>query len=99
VIKIHRKRDHRNQPEKIKAGPRPRLCLIAMTTHQRINCRACAHFFITWDNKHPYGCRIMGFKGPMLPCITVLRSSGQQCLHFQPKPPKNTASPKKSIIA
>ncbi|WP_180146725.1 uracil-DNA glycosylase [Desulfoluna butyratoxydans] len=70
-----------------------------MTTLPRINCRACIHFFITWDNRHPYGCRKMGFKGPMLPSITVRKSSGQPCLHFQAKTPDKRKPSKTDIIA
>jgi len=77
----------------------PTPSVIAMTTHPRINCKACCHFFITWDNRHPYGCRKMGFKGPMLPSVTVLKSSGQPCLHFQPKAPKIQNASKTDIIA
>jgi hypothetical protein len=24
---------------------------------QQVDCNACAHFFITWDKRFPYGCK------------------------------------------
>ncbi len=50
-------------------------------------CLACRHFFITHHQSYPYGCRVLGFKSPALPCLAVRRSSGQDCLYFQAKAP------------
>lgn len=53
---------------------------------QAVNCRNCAHFYITWDQRHPYGCKMMGFKTRRLPCMLVKDSSGMDCQAFKQKP-------------
>ena len=50
---------------------------------QPVNCRHCIHYYITWEPQHPYGCKAMGFKGKVLPSITVFRSTGKQCMLFK----------------
>ena len=52
------------------------------------NCNQCRHFFITYEPKHPYGCRAMGFKAPKIPAEVVLINSGMPCLRFAAKLPK-----------
>ncbi|TCK62511.1 uracil-DNA glycosylase [Seleniivibrio woodruffii] len=52
---------------------------------ERINCRKCVHFYITWEKTHPYGCRAMGFKTDVLPSVRVYQSSGVHCLRFVEK--------------
>lgn len=54
--------------------------------NQRPNCHACAHYYVTWEKNHPYGCRAYGFKSPQIPAMVVYRSSSQECSLFQPKP-------------
>lgn len=49
------------------------------------SCLACRHFFITHRLPQAYGCRVLGFKSPVLPCVAVRRSSGRDCLYFQDK--------------
>lgn len=44
-----------------------------------INCFFCAHFFITYEVKHPYGCRVMGFKSARMPAVDVYNNSGMDC--------------------
>lgn len=56
----------------------------------KINCRKCSHYYITWDTNHPYGCKVMGFKGRQLPSIAVLNSTGHHCLLFKDKHIKQT---------
>ena len=51
----------------------------------KINCRECKHYFITFDVSAPYGCRIFGFKGKVMPSILVYQSSGIMCSAFLPK--------------
>jgi len=50
-----------------------------------IECRKCKHFFITWDPKNPYGCRIFGMKTKQMPSVEVFATSGKECLKFQKK--------------
>ncbi|MBU1108696.1 MAG: uracil-DNA glycosylase [Candidatus Riflebacteria bacterium] len=50
-----------------------------------MNCRECAHFFITWEGSTPYGCRSHGFKSAQIPSMVVFSSSGEHCLLFKRK--------------
>ena len=52
---------------------------------RNISCNSCRHFYITWDNKRPYGCRAMGFISAKLPCTAVLEIEGRDCLSFERK--------------
>jgi|HigsolmetaAR203D_1030402.scaffolds.fasta_scaffold00446_2 hypothetical protein len=52
----------------------------------RINCYRCKHFFVTWDERFPRGCRFFNFKTRELPSVTVQRASGMPCLEFSEKP-------------
>ncbi|MDR3162362.1 MAG: uracil-DNA glycosylase [Helicobacteraceae bacterium] len=54
---------------------------------QTIDCRKCAHFFVTWQPNFPYGCRFFGFKGRTMPSQTVFLSSGTRCDQFAPQEP------------
>ena len=51
----------------------------------KIDCFQCRHFYITWDQKHPKGCKAMGFKSVEMPSVVVLRSSGVECLRYERK--------------
>ncbi|WP_322996065.1 hypothetical protein [Castellaniella sp.] len=50
-----------------------------------IACNQCAHFYITFDPRLPYGCRSMGFKSYRLPEHDVRAATGHACLSFTPK--------------
>jgi hypothetical protein len=52
---------------------------------EKIDCFTCRHFYVTWDKKHPKGCRAMGFKSREMPSIAVFESSGMKCLRYKPK--------------
>jgi hypothetical protein len=58
---------------------------MAMT--RKVRCIQCQHYYITWDKRHPYGCKKLGFKAAIEPALVVRRASGQHCLAFEPKPP------------
>lgn len=49
---------------------------------KRVNCRQCMHYFVTWDEKFPYGCRAYEFKTITLPSVKVFQSSGLECQLF-----------------
>ena len=53
---------------------------------ERINCRRCGYYFVTWNNAQPHGCRAYGFKSLQIPSVVVKQSSGQECTFFTPKP-------------
>lgn len=51
-----------------------------------LNCRQCTHYYITHDLGLPYGCRALGFKSRIQPCLEVLAASGAQCQYFAARP-------------
>ncbi len=51
----------------------------------RVNCKSCCHYYITWDPRHPYGCRGFKIKSKENPAQLVLRNSGKQCQLFEVK--------------
>ena len=58
----------------------------AVSRPQHPDCLRCRHLVITWESGRAYACRAMGFKSAQMPWQVVLRSSGQPCLLFSPKP-------------
>jgi len=46
----------------------------------KINCFSCQHFYITYDQSFPYGCRAAGFKSRVLPSKEMYVNSGIDCL-------------------
>jgi hypothetical protein len=55
---------------------------------EKINCFNCIHFFITWDDKFPRGCRAMDFKTRKMPSVAVYDASGMPCVRFKAKQQK-----------
>jgi hypothetical protein len=54
----------------------------------RLDCHRCVHYFITWDENFPHGCRCMGFKSRRFPGEEVRQAmNGQACRLFEPKYP------------
>lgn len=50
------------------------------------NCMKCKHFYITYDQHTPRGCKIYGIKSQQLPSIIVKKANGgSDCLGFSPK--------------
>ncbi|NOZ68367.1 MAG: uracil-DNA glycosylase [Deferribacteres bacterium] len=54
-----------------------------MMKKERISCFKCVHFYVTWDERFPRGCRAMNFKSRQMPSTVVYRSSGIRCLKFK----------------
>jgi hypothetical protein len=52
---------------------------------EKIDCFRCKHFFITWDETFPRGCRALGFKSREMPFLLVHQASGMDCLKFEKK--------------
>jgi hypothetical protein len=46
-------------------------------------CRECTHYYVTWDDSFPYGCRAMGFKSRRNPQLDVLRATNTHCVTFE----------------
>jgi len=51
---------------------------------RRINCFKCRHYYVTWDEVLPRGCKAMGFKSIEMPSTVVYASSGEACRRFEP---------------
>ena len=52
---------------------------------KRIDCFKCKHFYVTWDQDFPRGCKAMGFKSKEMPADVVMQSSGMECMRFEEK--------------
>ncbi|KUJ71954.1 uracil-DNA glycosylase [Thiomicrospira sp. WB1] len=68
-------------------------------TPEPIDCFQCQHFYITWDEANPRGCKAFGFKTTQMPSAVVLESSGRPCLKFLPKKRTQKKKPKRGWIA
>ncbi len=56
---------------------------------EKVNCLKCKHYFITYDARMPYGCKLFGFKGRQLPSVSVRQSSGNNCQGYDVKDKQN----------
>ena len=52
---------------------------------ERVNCRNCKYYYITWDANMPHGCKAFGFKTRQIPSVGVYQSSGQDYQGFEEK--------------
>ena len=52
-------------------------------------CSQCRHYYITWDERFPYGCRVLAFKSKTPPAATVFSASDMACQFFLPKKKRN----------
>ena len=46
-----------------------------------VKCHGCRHFFITYKQSKPYGCKAYGFISKNLPSKVVFDSSGIKCAY------------------
>ncbi|RJR50646.1 MAG: uracil-DNA glycosylase [Desulfobacteraceae bacterium] len=56
-----------------------------MKGKSQIACLQCKHYYVTWDQAFPHGCRAMGFKSRMPPALKVKEASGMECQTFARK--------------
>ena len=56
-----------------------------MSENTRVDCFKCKHFYVTWDQNNPRGCKYFGFKTKLMPSIAVSKSSGKSCQAYTPK--------------
>ena len=54
-------------------------------TRLKIDCTQCQHYYVTWDENRPHGCRFFAFKYPYSPSLAVFESSGKPCEAFEQK--------------
>ena len=66
-----------------------------VVSDKQIDCNSCAHFFITWNKRFPFGCRAMGFMSANSPNKDVFEVEGRDCLAYKEKNlmPKDKVSP------
>lgn len=48
-------------------------------------CNRCKHFFITWNQATPYGCRLYGIMSKQRPSVIVKSAGSGECQGFSPK--------------
>ena len=56
-----------------------------VVSDKQIDCNSCAHFFITWNKRFPFGCRAMGFMSANSPNKDVFEVEGRNCLAYKEK--------------
>lgn len=49
------------------------------------SCIGCLYYYVTWDKKHPKGCKYFGFKSAQMPCQVVKNTSGESCTLYTKK--------------
>ena len=49
------------------------------------NCNDCSHFYITYKNNFPYGCRAFGIISKKTPYLEIKKISGTNCALFSKK--------------
>jgi hypothetical protein len=70
-----------------------------MNKTNQIDCFKCRHFYVTWQQNFPRGCRAFEFKTQRIPSEVILESSGSPCLKFELKTDnKNKPSAQKTLI-
>jgi hypothetical protein len=53
------------------------------------NCQKCKHFYITWDERAPRGCKLYGIKTMSYPGLIVKAyGTAADCMGFEEKPKK-----------
>ena len=57
----------------------------AVASDRHADCNSCAHFFITWNKRFPFGCRAMGFMTSNSPSKDVFEVEGRDCLAYKNK--------------
>ncbi len=53
---------------------------------KKLDCHGCKHYYVTWDERLPRGCRAMNFTSRRMPSDVVYENSGMDCQMFKPKP-------------
>jgi len=74
-----------NQSKPAGARLQPKNGKNSAPSTQRVNCRECISFYITWETANPYGCKAHGFKSAQMPSMVVFSTSGEHCLLFRRK--------------
>ncbi len=62
---------------------------VFMEENTRIACMKCKHYHVTFDPAAPRGCKLYGFKSPLMPFVLVKQSTGKDCQAFEEKVKKS----------
>jgi len=46
-------------------------------------CLKCSHYFATYDQTSPRGCKAYGFRSSAMPSAVIKRETGSECLKFE----------------
>lgn len=57
----------------------------SMEKKERIYCKRCKYFYITWDTRFPNGCKLFNIKTKYMPSALVYQSTGQNCVQYEEK--------------
>ena len=57
-------------------------------------CVDCRHYFVTWIEPTPHGCRFFGFRSQRVPSQVVSQESGIPCQSFDARPSPRTPRPR-----
>lgn len=49
------------------------------------SCIGCIYYYVTWDPKHPKGCKYFGIKSIKMPCQVVKETTQHYCNMYTKK--------------
>jgi hypothetical protein len=52
---------------------------------EKVNCKRCIYYYVTWQAATPHGCKAFGFVSKMIPSQQVRKDSGSICGMYQEK--------------
>lgn len=61
---------------------------------KKVNCFQCKHFHTTWNPEFPRACKAYGFKTKEMPSVLVEKTTGMECLQFEPKRVEKPSPPR-----
>ncbi|MBT3982800.1 MAG: uracil-DNA glycosylase [Bacteriovoracaceae bacterium] len=56
---------------------------------KRVNCLKCKHYYVTYENAFPRGCKQYGIKTSQMPSVVVQTTTPQGCIAFEEKASKD----------
>tara|TARA_X000000950_G_C13331736_1_gene424900 strand:- start:210 stop:425 length:216 start_codon:yes stop_codon:yes gene_type:complete len=54
-----------------------------MIEKNKNTCKNCRHFYVTYTQNYPWGCKAFGFKSKKYPYLEVYSNSGMKCALFK----------------
>lgn len=59
---------------------------------EKPNCMNCKHYYITWDQRTPKGCKLYGIKSQAMPSQIVQMAGSGECQGHEAKAKKEDKS-------